>query len=331
LGGSAWRVLSDIGGALEKIWGRLTPKERGVVATGGLVALFIGAGTVPIVGPMIQAMMVLAALLALVQDFFAYIDGRKSSKTLAPIWGLMVKMLQEAARWASVAALSMGELNRIGIKGLWHGIDDKAHKDFLKQLEDVMKGPAPDGVNDKSGMGRPVKAGAYHDLISQYFGSDAATAEAITMLGEDASGDPRAKGKPNKDGTVDYGLFQINSSHIGELQKAGIIKSTEDLFNPEMNIAAAKYIYDKQGWGAWKSSRSHWGYAADVMEANGAGTYNFGSGKGTVTIEVGNITNNINGSNLSADQIAQKAMDGTMEALKRSNQRLQNEVGGIYH
>lgn len=46
----------------------------------------------------------------------------------------------------------------------------------------------------------------------------------------------------NKNGSVDYGLMQINSIWISELKKAGVIKSEKDLFDPCVSIYAGAWI-----------------------------------------------------------------------------------------
>jgi hypothetical protein len=48
----------------------------------------------------------------------------------------------------------------------------------------------------------------------------------------------------NKNGSIDVGLFQINSVHR---------YSTEELFDTNKNLEIAKKIYDKQGITAWAS------------------------------------------------------------------------------
>lgn len=59
---------------------------------------------------------------------------------------------------------------------------------------------------------------------------------------------------PNADtGDLSYGLFQINMlGGMGpERRKALGLKSNEELYDPETNVRAAKYIYDMQGPQAW--------------------------------------------------------------------------------
>jgi hypothetical protein len=94
------------------------------------------------------------------------------------------------------------------------------------------------------------------DSISALFGADADKAKRIIKA--ESSGDPTAR-HTNKNGTHDGGLFQINSVHLPELKKAGIIKDEQDLFDPEKNTAAAAYLHHNKGWQPWEASKAKWG------------------------------------------------------------------------
>lgn len=72
---------------------------------------------------------------------------------------------------------------------------------------------------------------------------------------------------PNNDGSIDRGLFRINSNtfngimadpHWGPLarQKFGI-NNWEDMNDPQKNAFMAKLIYERQGWGAWFAAPQH--------------------------------------------------------------------------
>ena len=62
------------------------------------------------------------------------------------------------------------------------------------------------------------------------------------------------KNTANRNGTVDYGVFQINSIHLPTAQKLGI-----DIMTLEGNIEMAKVILKSQGLNAWNPSRHCWG------------------------------------------------------------------------
>ena len=82
-------------------------------------------------------------------------------------------------------------------------------------------------------------------------------AEAITIvaisIAEDGSGDPTALSPKNRDGSFDYGLLQINSSHWNS---CGGQQALSDPFN---NFACGHGIYLSQGWCAWSTYESSCG------------------------------------------------------------------------
>jgi len=61
----------------------------------------------------------------------------------------------------------------------------------------------------------------------------------------------------NKNGTRDYGAFQINSTHIKEAKALG-----DDIFTLQGNIAFALYLYSKNGTQPWNASKACWGGAS---------------------------------------------------------------------
>lgn len=90
LGKTLWRVLKDVYSFFEKLPGAV----KVGAGAGGLIALFLGVGGIPIIGQFIQtvtaAVVILTGLLLLIKDFYAYLDGEKSNSTLAPIWKFLI-------------------------------------------------------------------------------------------------------------------------------------------------------------------------------------------------------------------------------------------------
>ena len=64
----------------------------------------------------------------------------------------------------------------------------------------------------------------------------------------------------NKNGSVDYGLFQVNSTHLGD---SGCPSSSSSLYNAATNTKCALHIYKSQGINAW------YGYQKHRTECNG--------------------------------------------------------------
>jgi hypothetical protein len=88
------------------------------------------------------------------------------------------------------------------------------------------------------------KLTAVEKILLEVFGVEdfkmaRAVAKAESGLREDAF-------HANTNGTIDVGIFQINSIHFG---REGC--SFKELVNMESNIKCAKKIYDEQGWGPW--------------------------------------------------------------------------------
>jgi tape measure domain-containing protein len=82
-----------------------------------------------------------------------------------------------------------------------------------------------------------------------FSGDDAAIMAAIAMA--ESSGNPRAHNPNYPDNS--YGLWQINMlGGMGPERRAAFgINSNEALFDPATNAAAAKKVFDWQGFGAW--------------------------------------------------------------------------------
>ena len=57
----------------------------------------------------------------------------------------------------------------------------------------------------------------------------------------------------NRNGSADYGLYQINSIHLPEAEKLGI-----DIKSLEGNVEFALHLYNKRGLKDWSASRHCW-------------------------------------------------------------------------
>lgn len=84
---------------------------------------------------------------------------------------------------------------------------------------------------------------AYVVLRTPWRGRDAQIAVAVALA--ESTGDPLAKNTGNSNGSVDYGLFQINSVHRGLLQ------SGADWKNPYDNALMAYKVW-QQANGSWR-------------------------------------------------------------------------------
>ena len=50
------------------------------------------------------------------------------------------------------------------------------------------------------------------------------------------------------------GLMQMNGTHVKWLTELGYITTLDDLFIPEVNLAASAHLYRMVGWSAWAST-----------------------------------------------------------------------------
>ena len=50
------------------------------------------------------------------------------------------------------------------------------------------------------------------------------------------------------------GLMQMNGTHVKWLTELGYITTLDDLFKPEVNLAASAHLYRMVGWSAWAST-----------------------------------------------------------------------------
>jgi hypothetical protein len=106
-------------------------------------------------------------------------------------------------------------------------------------------------VQNAQNVQTDVRGGRVTDLdryslarAAGFSGPDAITATAISIA-EDGSGDPAALSPPNRDGSRDLGLWQINSGWWSQFG------GHDALIVPINNARAAFVIFGRQGWCAW--------------------------------------------------------------------------------
>ena len=115
---------------------------------------------------------------------------------------------------------------------------------------------------------------ALKEQLRRVFGEEAGDAERVLAWGDPKAGsygqgyggenrqfNPRAENTANNDGSMDRGLFQINSNTFTDFQNrhgdkmaALGINTYEDMFDPTKNMLMAQLIKQEQGWAAWYGS-----------------------------------------------------------------------------
>jgi hypothetical protein len=86
--------------------------------------------------------------------------------------------------------------------------------------------------------------------VSLKTGYKAKTIKKIILA--ESGGDPKVI-HVNKNGTKDYGLFQINSIHLKEAKEMSL-----DLLNPNDNAEFAIHLIKNEGLFPWSASKDNW-------------------------------------------------------------------------
>jgi hypothetical protein len=81
-------------------------------------------------------------------------------------------------------------------------------------------------------------------LIKETFPEDPHIAVAVARC--ESGLKPTAHNPHNRDGSVDGGLWQINSVHDKKLKELGL-----DKYNPEDATKFARMLYDEREWQDW--------------------------------------------------------------------------------
>ena len=237
-------------------------------------------------------------------------------KTLGDKAKVRVKMQQIQAALGKDPSIAVGEINSL-LASAPQSVRDKITSDYNATLNSmvankgqILPGERPQGPQSQGAEASPGILGyrkpvpgenefmikgldkteptPFDGTLNQHFSPKDMPMAKLAMKRE-SSGNPRAR-NVNKNGTVDYGLFQINESNIPELRKAGIIQDATDLYDIDVNIKAASYLQKKYGWKPWKSSLGDLaeGKTASMKQATGwkgAGYYSVNGKKTAIRSE----------------------------------------------
>lgn len=118
--------------------------------------------------------------------------------------------------------------------------------------------------------GRLVPQGEIASMLRQAGFPDSVIGKMVCTAKYESSFYERASHR-NSNGTTDYGLFQINSVHLGD---AGCPASVAGLYDGAANARCAYRVYKMQGIDAW------YGYQKHRSECDRAGAPSSASGGG---------------------------------------------------
>lgn len=89
-------------------------------------------------------------------------------------------------------------------------------------------------------------------ILQKYFPPEELNNAQNVVMGE-SSFNPWAV-NANKNGSKDYGLFQINDIHAKQIKDL-FGYSMNDLFDPLKNIEVASWLWKQQGWTPWVAAK----------------------------------------------------------------------------
>jgi lysozyme C len=106
---------------------------------------------------------------------------------------------------------------------------------------------------DRLLAGRRIKEAEAATLIREAGFPEAAVGKMLCTIKYESNFYERALNR-NRNGSTDYGLFQINSIHVG---RAGCPRTAAGLYDAAANARCASTIYDSQGINAWYGYKRH--------------------------------------------------------------------------
>jgi hypothetical protein len=328
---------------LERFWSSLSKGQKAIVA------LAVAFELLSLTGPLGIAFAAISVFILLLDDFYGYIDGRKSSKDLAPIWFKLRDVLEQISRYSRITMLAFETWNKMGgIMHVFSGSKENAKlaEEFNKQIKEILSAPLP------SASGPPVP------IAERPPGAPAKAAPA-GIAAQESGGNYYAVNPQS--GAM--GKYQIMPTNWPEWAAAAGIganapmtpENQEAVFKSRMGYYMTKYGDERLAAAAWYGGesaanrlqkgdlsilatlpRKGWAgpdigeYIASVM-GKGAGAYTQPSvpPNVTVTTTLGDINVNVAGTKASADEIAKKVRDEVDAMLSKRQQRLSFEMNGV--
>lgn len=127
---------------------------------------------------------------------------------------------------------------------------DEVETEDLSDEENAM------GVDQNLRAGRVVPKAEIADLLRQNDIPESAIGKLVCAAKWESSFYAKASNK-NDNGSMDRGLFQVNSIHLGSMRGCPSKSNASTLYEPEVNVKCAAAIYRAQGMNAWYGYRAH--------------------------------------------------------------------------
>jgi hypothetical protein len=321
------------------------------VALGVIAAYFI-AGS-----PFARALVIMTGIMLLMDDFYAYMDGRKSVKTLSPIWHEFLNIGEDLRKtFNDIIAIFNGNYEVTGFK-----------KAILEIAEAALIGfKALIGIADILALkihGRQSDVDKLHDKIRDQLSWDIqhlGTSEFGNYPGAVPAPKPAAPGlggigavesggnygAVNPD-TGAFGKYQILPSNwSGWAKEAGLPRGAQPTPANQEYVANFKWDQYMKKFGSAQLAAAAWyageGYARTVQEGHPMYSPYVHQGKYLSVddyvlkatgqhLEIGEVNIHVGGTNATPQEIHIAVRDGIQEAMGQAASRDMRQAGGPYN
>jgi hypothetical protein len=206
------RAFKDLGEGVKGFWDTLSGEGKLGVIAAGILWLFSKAG------PFGRALIILSALTVAVEDFYAFIDGRKSSRLLAPVWYQLLEVSGTAKE---------------SVTKLW-----EAFKGLFATLF---------GDNDEKLAGSLRNWGSLQDIFDQLAFGIGLVVRGISLLTSALAGLVNAFTHPSQAGSILTETWQEMKQGWDEMGNETARHEAEMQLPPKVREKARRLRLEKQG------------------------------------------------------------------------------------
>ncbi len=198
-----------------------------------LVAVFAVVGAAIMAGPFGLMLMAIGGALILLEDFFGYLEGRESSKTLAPLWKWLTDENNPLRRLLDAVQKAVAEILKNLTELIEKVFNEERRKEIMKAVDEVAKGvqAIADALADIIGSMSGNNKGKVKSFWS-FFGDEVghtidmvlnlakAVGKVLQAMGKAKNGDLLGAGKMLLDAGEDI-MEAASHTKVARLLKAG--------------------------------------------------------------------------------------------------------------
>lgn len=131
---SVLKLIRNIGEGIYNFFDKLPGKTK------AMVAVFAVAGAAIMSGPFGMMMVAIGTALILLEDFFGYLEGRESSKTLAPLWKWLTDENNPLRKLLNVVTEQIREILKNLTELVTNVFNEERRKAIMEAVSEVAKG-----------------------------------------------------------------------------------------------------------------------------------------------------------------------------------------------